>query len=379
VSGSARVGGASIGTSRPDLGELDPAMLDREAVGRWIREDDPARLERLWAAADAVRRAQVGDEVHLRGLVELSNFCVRQCAYCGIRAGHRGLTRYRMTADEVVACAREIMSFRYGTAVLQAGEDYGLTRDWVSDVVRRIKAETPLAVTLSLGERPEEDLRAWREAGADRYLLRFETSDPELYARIHPQRPGQEYERFWMLRRLRELGYEVGSGMMVGIPGQTWDTLARDVLTLREYDLDMIGIGPFIPHPDTPLGSGEFADAGPDQVPPSEDVVLRAVALARLMCPGSNIPSTTALATINPLRGREHGLQRGANVVMPNFTPSEYRVLYEIYPGQACLHETAGTCRECLVARSEGIGRTVGAGKGRSRRGLGPIGTDARD
>jgi biotin synthase len=358
---------------RPELGELDPATMDRAAVGRWVREEEPARLERLWAAADAVRQAHVGDEVHLRGLVELSNVCVRQCAYCGIRAGHRGLRRYRMTADEVLACAREITSFGFGTAVLQSGEDYGLTRDWVADVVRRIKRETPLAVTLSLGERSEADLLAWREAGADRYLLRFETSDPELYARIHPQRPGQEHDRFWVLRRLRDLGYEVGSGMMVGIPGQTWDTLAGDVWTLREYDHDMIGIGPFIPHPDTPLGSRACADAGPEQVPPSEDVVLRAVALARLVCPGANIPSTTALATINPLRGREHGLQRGANVVMPNFTPSEYRVLYEIYPGKACLHETAGTCRECLVARIEGIGRTVGVGPGGSRRGRGPL------
>jgi biotin synthase len=363
----------AAGVTPSRLGELDPTALDRAAVARWVREEDPDRLRQLWAAADVVRGAYVGDAVHLRGLVEVSNVCVRQCAYCGIRAGHRGLTRYRMTADEVLDCAHEIARFGYGTTVLQAGEDYGLTREWVADLVRRIKTETPLAVTLSLGERPEADLVAWREAGADRYLLRFETSDPDLYARIHPQRSGQTYDRFWMLRRLRDLGYEVGSGMMVGIPGQTWETIAGDLWTLREYDLDMIGIGPYIPHPDTPLGAGEFPDAGREQVPPNEDVVLRCVALARLLCPGSNIPSTTALATINPARGRERGFERGANVAMPNFTPAEYRVLYEIYPGKACLHETAGTCRECLVARIEAVGRTVGTGQGGSRRGLPPL------
>jgi biotin synthase len=267
-------------------------------------------------------------------------------------------------------CARRAVVLKYGTVVIQAGEDYGLTRDGIANVVRRIKAETGLAVTLSLGERPDEDLIAWREAGADRYLLRFETSDPVLYERIHPARSGVSHpmDRFTILRRLRELGYEVGSGIMVGIPGQTWDTLATDLLTFRDYDLDMIGIGPYIPHPQTPLGI-EPPVGDPDaQVPATEDLVLRCVALTRILCPEANIPSTTALATINRTSGREHGLQRGANIVMPNLTPPMYRVKYEIYPAKACIEETAEQCALCLHGRIRSIGRTFGSGQGARRR-----------
>ncbi len=356
--------------------------MDRAAILGWLRQADAGRLELLWKAADEVRRANVGDEVHLRGLVELSNYCLRQCGYCGIRLENRAIDRYRMTVDEVMACARMAVALGYGTVVLQAGEDYGLTRDGVVGMVRRIKAETPLAVTLSLGERPDEDLAAWREAGADRYLLRFETSDPVLYARIHPAlkggpraaheaEPGEapaEPDRFAILRRLRELGYEVGSGIMVGIPGQTYETLATDLLTFREYDLDMIGIGPFIPHPGTPLGRDAGIDAGADQAPAAEDMVLRCVAITRILCPEANIPSTTALATINRARGREHGLQRGANVVMPNLTPPMFRVKYEIYPSKACVEETAEECARNLDGQIRAIGRRIGIGQGARRR-----------
>jgi len=348
--------------------------MDRAAVTGWLRETDPARLDLLWKAADEVRRDNVGDEVHLRGLIEVSNFCVRRCGYCGIRLENRAIDRYRMTDDEILACARMAVSLRYGTVVLQAGEDYGLTRDGIATIVRRIKTETSLAVTLSLGERPDEDLAAWREAGADRYLLRFETSDTGLYDRIHPPRhgdggePGQANDRFTILRHLRELGYEVGSGIMVGIPGQTWDVLVTDLLTFRDHDLDMIGIGPYIPHPETPLGRDDGQGAGADQVPADEDTVLRCIALTRILCPEANIPSTTALATINRAAGREHGLQRGANIVMPNLTPPKYRVKYEIYPNKACIEETAEQCAMCLHGRIRSIGRTMGSGQGGRRK-----------
>lgn len=341
--------------------------LTRDDVLSWLRETSPERLEGLWTAADEARRANVGDAVHLRGLIEVSNVCVRQCAYCGIRAGNTGVGRYRMDADEVLDCARRAVALGYGTVVMQAGEDRGLTRAWVADVVRRIRAETPLAITLSLGERDDGDLVAWREAGADRYLLRFETSDTALYDRIHPPLPGATRDRFDILRRLRELDYEVGSGIMVGIPGQSWQTLANDLWTFREFDLDMIGIGPYIPHPGTPLGAGDLPDAGAEQVPADEETVLRCVALARLLCPEANLPSTTALATINKASGREHGLQRGANVVMPNLTPVKYRALYEIYPAKACIDETAEQCAGCLRARIRSVGRTVGTGPGPRR------------
>ena len=344
--------------------------LDRAAVLRWLRETDPERMELLWKAADEVRRANVGDEVHLRGLIEASNYCVRKCGYCGIRLENRAIDRYRMTDEEILDCARRAVVLKYGTVVIQAGEDYGLTTEGIAAVVRRIKAETGLAVTLSLGERPDADLVAWREAGADRYLLRFETSDTALYERIHPSRPGspQPNDRFAILRRLGELGYEVGSGIMVGIPGQTWDTLATDLLTFRDFDLDMIGIGPYIPHPQTPLGVQPPPVDGGSQVPATEDMVLRCVALTRILCPEANIPSTTALATINRASGREHGLQRGANIVMPNLTPPMYRVKYEIYPAKACIEETAEQCALCLHGRIRSIGRTFGSGHGERRR-----------
>jgi biotin synthase len=219
-----------------------------------LRATDPSRLASLWAEADRVRRENVGEEVHLRGLVEISNFCVRSCGYCGIRAENRKLTRYRMSCPEVLECARQAVEYGYGTLVVQAGEDYGIRREPLAEMIRQVKAETPLAVTLSLGERPEGDLAAWREAGADRYLLRFETSDRALYDRIHPPRPGQaRSDRFALLRRLRELGYEIGSGVMIGIPGQSYATLAQDIAMFRELDLDMIGVGPWLAHPETPL------------------------------------------------------------------------------------------------------------------------------
>ncbi len=367
------------------------ARPDRADIVRWLREDDPGRLEMLWRQADEARRRHVGDEVHLRGLIEISNHCARHCHYCGIRADNPRIERYRMNRGEILDCARQAESFGYGTVVIQAGEDYGLTKEWVADLVREIKRTTDLAVTLSLGERREDELRAWRAAGADRYLLRFETSNEALYRRIHPSLPGRRRNRFDILRLLRGLGYEVGSGVMIGIPGQRYGDLAEDILWFTRLDLDMIGVGPFIAHPETPLGrAGSEGDtgssrggkegvaatsdeayrdaggSGAEQVPPTELMTYKVVALARLVCPRANIPSTTALATLNLREGRELGLCRGANVVMPNVTPPAYRSKYEIYPSKACVHETAGACQLCMRARIESLGRRIGRGRGDS-------------
>ncbi|MFZ5802365.1 MAG: [FeFe] hydrogenase H-cluster radical SAM maturase HydE [Candidatus Omnitrophota bacterium] len=340
--------------------------LSGQEIERWLREGDKKRLEELWRAADETRRKHVGDEVHLRGLIEISNYCVRACGYCGLRAPNEKVDRYRMSAEEILGSAREAASYDFGTVVLQAGEDYGLRPEDIAAIVRQIKKETPLAVTLSLGERPREDLELWREAGADRYLLRFETSDAALYEKIHPSLPGGWPDRFEVLRTLRELGYETGSGVMIGIPGQSFASLAADILRFRGLDLDMIGVGPFLPHPNTPLGAGGLAsDLQPeDQTPNTELMTYKTVALARLACPEANIPSTTALATLNRASGRELGLMRGANIVMPNVTPPKYRVKYEIYPDKACIFDTARECRDCLKARIESIGRTLGRGPG---------------
>jgi len=338
-------------------------------VQAWLRETDERRLNELWSHADAVRRTNVGDDVHLRGLIEISNTCDRNCLYCGLRTSNMRLQRYRLTEQEIMQCVAKAVEFGYGTVVLQSGEDYGIGADWLAAIVRRIKAETPLAVTLSMGERSDRELEAWREAGADRYLLRFETSDRELFDRIHPPFPGQRSDRIAILRRLKEFGYEIGSGVMIGIPGQTYESLARDIELFAELDLDMIGVGPFIPHPDTPLGMGKLPNA-PDgrQVPNTELMTYKVLALTRMGCPRTNIPSTTALATLNLEQGRELGLQRGANVVMPNLTPAAYRALYEIYPAKACIRETAEQCHSCLKARIESIGRTIARGRGDARK-----------
>jgi biotin synthase len=335
-------------------------MITREEILRWLREDDPDRLRNLWERANIVRRLRVGDAVHLRGLVEISNHCIRRCAYCGIRAGSP-VERYRMTPTEILACARKAAILGYGTVVLQSGEDPGLTSAAIEETVREIKAETPLAVTLSLGEREDADLEAWRRAGADRYLLRFETSNRALYERIHPSRNGERSDRIAILGRLQAMGYEIGSGVMIGLPGQTCEDLADDVEAFRRIGLDMIGVGPYLPHPDTPLA----CEALPAW--DRETMTYKVVALARLVCPGANIPSTTALATVNRAEGRELGLARGANVLMPNLTPSRYREHYTIYPDKACLQENADVCNGCIRGRIESIGRTVGTGRGDAR------------
>jgi biotin synthase len=338
--------------------------IDRSEILAWLRETDPAKLDALWKAADDTRKAHVGDAVHLRGLVEISNVCVRSCAYCGIRSDRDGIERYRMAEDEIIDTAKLIIDLEFGSVVLQSGEDPGIARKWLARIVARIKADTGLAVTLSLGERSRDDLAAWRDAGADRYLLRFETSDGALYDRIHPPRHRHKRDRFEILGWLGDLGYEVGTGVMVGIPGQSFESLADDIEIFRNMDVDMIGIGPFLPHPATPLGAGNANRIEPgEQVPNDEISTLKMLALTRIACPDINIPTTTALATLSAA-SREHGLRAGANVIMPNLTPLKYRVLYEIYPSKAKVDESAErfawTVKDLILA----MGRTVAKGPG---------------
>ncbi len=246
------------------------APLDRGALLAWLREDDPARLDELWLAADETRRRHVGDEVHLRGLIEISNYCVRACGYCGLRAANREIERYRMSADEILACAHTAPSFGYGTVVMQSGEDYGIRTDWMAAIVRRIKAETALAVTLSLGERPDDG--SGRLARGRRRPLPAALRDLRRGALpAHPPRPAGPAVATASpsCARCSELGYEAGSGIMVGIPGQTYDSVAADIDAFRDLDLDMIGIGPYISHPATPLGDHSWAREMPagEQIP----------------------------------------------------------------------------------------------------------------
>lgn len=341
--------------------------MDKNQIIYWLGENCPSKLNELWELADKNRKENVGDAVHLRGLLEISNYCSRFCGYCGINAGNSSLTRYRIPFDQIISCAAEAESYGYGTVVLQAGEDVCLDCDFIERVVKTIKQQFKLAVTLSLGEREDYEFQIWRKAGADRYLLRFETSNRNLFNKIHPPKPNKAaVDRLEMLQRLRKLGYEIGSGVMIGIPGQSYEDLANDILTFKRLDLDMVGVGPYIPHPKTPLGAknDELKLSDGNQVEPTELMCYKVIALTRLVCPQANIPSTSALATLNLAQGRENGLSRGANILMPNITPIEYRQYYEIYPSKACIFETAKQCRGCMTNRIKSIGRYVGSGKG---------------
>ena len=341
-------------------------MMRSDEILAWLRETDPKQLEQLWQMADEARRQNVGDEVHLRALVEISNHCVRLCTYCGLRAANANVERYRMTEDEILECAHQAVALGLGTIVLQSGEDPHNTRHSVYELVRRIKAETPLAVTLSLGERLPEEFAMWRRAGADRYLLKFETSNRRLYRLIHPSRQAAAHDRLALLRVLRRLGFEMGAGVMIGIPGQSYDDLVRDVGLFHALDLDMIGVGPYVPHPATPLAQGlpGFPLAKDQQVPNSDLMTHKVIALTRLMCPRTNIPATTALATAAGEEGHRLALMRGANVIMPNFTPERFRRLYEIYPGKHDVTETPEACVDRLHTQLESIGRRLGKGCG---------------
>ena len=272
----------------------------------------------ICAQADAVRRETVGDTVHIRALLEISNHCRRLCTYCGLRAPRTSLPRYRMTPQEIVSAACEAAQVGYRTLVLQSGEDPWFTPKILGEIVSEIKARTGMAVTLGCGEMKGEDYAYLKEAGTDRYLIKHETADPDLYRRLHPDSTLEQ--RVGCLRTLKELGYETGSGFMVGLPGQTLETLAEDLLLLASIPCDMAGIGPFLPHPDTPLREGT---AG------SPELTRRCVALARLLLPTANLPATTALT----LRG-DNGqvFSGGANVVMRKITPNCYKKQYEIYP-----------------------------------------------
>jgi biotin synthase len=349
--------------------------LSTQKIQTLLKTTDLQKLNQLFSDADSIRKKNVGDAIHLRGLLEISNYCGRKCHYCGLRHQNSNLTRYRMSLKEILECAILTKKFNYGTIVLQSGEDLDISQQAVESIIKSIKQNTDLAITLSLGERSLKELQTWKNAGADRYLLRFETSDVELYRKIHPSKDSSQLshpsDRINLLRSMRQIGYEIGSGVMIGIPGQTFDRLTEDLLLFHALDLDMIGVGPYILNPDTPLGQKYPSFQHPplqyhlvNQVPNTELMTYKVMALTRLLCCDANIPSATALASLNKAYGRELGLQRGANVVMPNVTPTKYRKKYMLYPGKACTNETAGQCQKCMHRRIASIGRRIGYGPG---------------
>ena len=307
---------------------LFDAHLSRSEIVRFLKEDDLAALAKMYTTADDVRAVCVGEEVHIRALINFSNYCRRDCLYCGLRRGNAALKRFRMSAAEIIAAAVTAFEKGYRTVVLQSGEDKFYTENVICAIISGIKEKCDMAVTLSLGERPYATLKAWFNEGADRYLLKHETSDPQLYTKLHPDLRFED--RIDTLRNLKEIGYQTGSGIMVGIPGQTYESVADDILLFQELDIDMIGCGPYIYNPKTPL-----KHATPDEtlyIQPEPEYVYKVVALSRIVTRDTMIPATTALSVLNPERGVLSALNAGANVIMINETPAQYKKLYEIYP-----------------------------------------------
>jgi biotin synthase len=310
--------------------------------------------DKIFSAADKVRKQYIGDEVHLRALIEFSNYCRQNCLYCGLRRDNIKITRYRLEPQEIINLAKKAVNYGYKTIVLQSGEDLYYTVDIMSKIIFEIK-NFDVAVTLSIGEKTFEEYKAYRNAGADRYLLRIETTDENLYNNLDP---GMSLKnRMQCIENIKNLGYEIGSGIMVGLPGQTLESIAKDIVYLKFIPVDMAGIGPFIYHPDTPIEKSECN---------SFDLSLKVMAILRLLMPDINIPATTAMETLNP-NGRLIALRCGANVVMPNATETEYRKYYEIYPGKICLGDSPGHCRLCIENKIKTINRHVTKNKGYHR------------
>ncbi len=319
-------------------------MFSKKEIIDLLKDD--TQNQWLFSYADNVRKQYVGDRVHLRGLIEFSNICKCHCKYCGLRCENKTVERYRIMPDDIMLHAQRAVQMGYKTIVLQSGEDSYFTRDVMCKLIENIKT-LDVALTLSIGEKSYDDLKAYKQSGADRYLIRIETTDKNLYKKMHPYMDFEK--RMQCLKDLKQLGYETGSGCLVGLPEQTVESLADDILFFKELDADMIGIGPFIPHPDTPLkdcAQGNFI------------LALKVMAIVRIMLKNINIPATTAMETLNP-NGRLIALQSGANVVMPNVTSTEYRAKYEIYPDKICINDQPSKCRNCIETKIKSIGREI--------------------
>lgn len=321
-----------------------------------IESDDGADF--LFETADSVRRKVYGEDVYIRGLIEFTNYCKNNCYYCGIRCSNKEAERYRLDKDDILACCDEGWLLGFRTFVLQGGEDPHFTDSYMCDIVSSIRQRYPdCAITLSLGERSEQSYRDLFNAGANRYLLRHETADEGHYSKLHPDSMSLK-NRKECLFNLKKIGYQVGSGFMVGSPFQTADNLVSDLRFLQSLEPDMIGIGPFIRHEQTPFSS--YGNGTLEQT-------LRLISILRLMFPYALIPATTALGTIHPT-GREQGLKAGANVVMPNLSPVSMRKKYTLYDNKICTGEESAMCVGCLTRRVESAGYKIVVAKGDVKR-----------
>ncbi|MBK6965920.1 MAG: [FeFe] hydrogenase H-cluster radical SAM maturase HydE [Bacteroidales bacterium] len=338
---------------------VNQGFFSREDVIQLLNADREDR-SLLFAKAAEIKEKYVGNIVYFRGLIEFSNICEKNCFYCGIRKGNRNVKRYNLTDDEILNAAGFAYESNYGSVVLQGGElDSPAFSDRIERLVKGIKelSGDKLGITLSVGEQSPEVYRRWFEAGAHRYLLRIESSSRDLYYRIHPNDKTHSFERrLKALQDLKDTGYQVGTGVMIGLPFQTMEDLADDLLFMKEMDIDMCGMGPYIEHVDTPLW--EFRD----RLLPLEErfnLALKMIAILRLLMNNINIASATALQAIDPI-GREKALKIGANIIMPNITPGAYRNDYKLYENKPCTDEEAADCKNCLEARIHMSGNKIG-------------------
>ncbi len=329
----------------------------------YMLKADGEEKTKLFAKASEIRDQYIGKKVYFRGLIELSNRCSKNCLYCGIRAGNSKTTRYNVTKEEVIECAKYAYEERYGSVVIQSGERSDMAFvDEIEDILNEIKtlSNGELGVTLSLGEQSEETYRRWFDAGGHRYLLRIEASNQDLYHKIHPIDKLHDYQaRLECLKTLRKVGYQVGTGVMIGLPFQTYEDLADDLMFFREMDIDMCGMGPFIEHEDTPLY--QYKDVLLSKVE-RFNLSLKMVAILRIMMKDVNIAATTAMQTLDKA-GREKAIRVGANIIMPNLTPVKYRENYLLYEDKPCIDEEAWECRSCLEARIKVAGGEIGYGE----------------
>lgn len=350
----------------PELPEYRPARLGdrRDALRVSLNVDEIAELlavqgdakAALYEEADRVRSNCVGDEIYLRGIVEFSNICRKNCDYCGIRGQNESVKRYRMDGDEIVELAIDAKKHGYTTVVLQSGEDLWYTAERICGIVRAVKRDAGIAVTLSIGDRPMPELVKFREAGCDRWLMRFETCDTDLFKRLHPD--DDLGHRVRTLLNIRRAGIQLGSGFLIGLPGQGLHEIAREIAYATRLRLDMIGCGPFIPSPGTPMADTTMLE--------DKDVYYKTISVLRLLNPYAHLPATTAFDAVFP-DGRDNLLRRGCNVFMPNVTPQKYRSSYQLYPGKPCIDEDGDQCSMCVKGRIMRLGRHIGSGPGHTK------------
>lgn len=345
------------------ISELDYALnkesLTREDIIFLLKLNKKEDLNKLFKKADNVRQKYIGNDVHIRGILEFSNHCKNDCLYCGIRKSNTKLKRYRIKPDEIIQIAENAVNvLGFKTVLLQSGEDDFYTTEIIGDIIKTILKKYDCRVALSIGERTIEEYKQFYEAGARRCLIRFETSNKELFEQLHPisSSTKNSFEnRIKLIKELKKIGYQAGSGLMIGLPNQTIEDLADDILLYNKLNINMAGMGPFICHPETPLAgnaNGTF------------EMSLKMIAITRIVCKDIFISATTALQTINKFNGRELALQAGANLLMPNITPKVYREHYQLYPNKVCIYENPHDCANCVNQVASSVGRDIGKGYG---------------